>query len=65
MDLTIEEIDYKIKVATNERRRLLKEVDCLYLIRNMKTKNLFGYNKNDESIQDNPVQFYPSEETKG
>lgn len=65
MDLTDEEIDYKIKIATNERRRLLKQIDCLYIIKNMRTKNLFTDNKNNESIQDNPVQFYPSEETKG
>lgn len=65
MDLTDEEIDYKIKIATNERRRLLKEIDCLYIIKNMRTNNLFADNKNNESIQDNPIQFYPSEETKG
>jgi len=65
MDLTDDEIDYKIKIATNERRRLLKEIDCLYIIKNMRTNNLFGNSKNNESIQYNPIQFCTSEETKG
>ncbi len=65
MDLTDDEIDYKIKIATNERRRLLKQIDCLYIIKNMRTNNLFGNSKNNESIQDNPIQFCTSEETKG
>lgn len=47
MDLSLEEIEREIKDATRQRSELLKYIDSLYLLKNIKNGNLSSIINND------------------